>query len=621
MRRLLYLAAGALVVVVAVVGRNPRTAVVFLLAVGGVLTSVGANTDDEPSSRRLAVMGGYDLTTALVLAGLGMQYSSLLVLVGAIAALSLLRPRWGRTFAPGAGLIGATAAYLSVNVAGVQFIISPEVVGPAFSLFVAMAVFAVISAGLAWIFGSIGERLADLALAQQQIRQAIDEQSVPVLIVDGDAIVYANPAAIVFVGQALAGETMSGIFGIPRPVTGNPVTMELETSGDASMVVDVSSQPVTFDGRPLTRVNLEVSAAEGRPNIVRGSAPRRLDLLFDRIPVAVYRSAVTGEVLAANAALADMLGLADPTELLGTIERAHAHYRDRASRAEWLAMFDESDVVMDYEIELTKADGSTITVTDSSRAIRDRDGEILFFEGVLVDVTEQRRVEEARRRTSEILEATTDLVWLTDEDDRVDRVNAAMRSFLADGEVDSLIGAPVSEFVASGAEAAALRHWRNAPDGPAEWRGEVSLRSRTGKEILTSAVAQRHRNFISIVARDITEERQTARQLAELVAGKDEFIASVSHELRTPLTAVVGLASELATFYDEIDEATKKDFIRLVADQASEVAAIVEDLLVAARADTDSITFIHEEVDMRKAVDSVVAAMPPSTRERFDISG
>jgi two-component system, OmpR family, phosphate regulon sensor histidine kinase PhoR len=621
-RRLLYVAAAALVVVVAIVGRNPRAGIVFLLAVGGFLTSLGANTDDEPSSQRLAVMGGFDILAALVLAGLGMVYSSLLVLVGAIAALSLLRPQWGRTFAPGAGLAGAAAAYLSVNVAGVQFVISPDVVGPAFSLFVVMAAVAVISAGLAWIFGSIGARLADLTLAQQRTRQGIDDRPVPVLVVDGDTIMYANPAAIVYVGQALAGESMSGVFGIPGPLAGNQgFTMELETSGDTAELVDVSVQPITFDGRPLTQVALEVSGAEATPNTVRGTAPRRLDLLFDRIPVAVYRSAVSGEVLAANSALADMLGLSDPTELLGTVERAHAHYQDRGSRAEWLAKFDETDVVMDYEIELTKADGSTIIVTDSSRAIRDRDGAILFFEGVLVDVTEQRRIEEARRRTSEILEATSDLVWLTDADDRIDRLNAAMRSFLSDGEGSGLIGAHVSEFITSNADAAALKAWRESLDGPAEWRGEISLQSRAGKVILASAVAQRHRHFISIVARDITEERQTARQLAELVAGKDEFIASVSHELRTPLTAVVGLASELATFYDEIDEATKKDFIRLVADQASEVAAIVEDLLVAARADTDSIVLMHEEVDLRRAVDSVLEAMPPAIRERFDVSG
>jgi signal transduction histidine kinase len=51
------------------------------------------------------------------------------------------------------------------------------------------------------------------------------------------------------------------------------------------------------------------------------------------------------------------------------------------------------------------------------------------------------------------------------------------------------------------------------------------------------------------------------------------------------------------------------------------VAAIVEDLLVAARADIDSITLIHEEVDLRRAIDAVLAALPPGKRELFDVTG
>ncbi len=41
------------------------------------------------------------------------------------------------------------------------------------------------------------------------------------------------------------------------------------------------------------------------------------------------------------------------------------------------------------------------------------------------------------------------------------------------------------------------------------------------------------------------ERRDARARLEELLAAKDEFIASVSHEIRTPLTAVVGFASEL----------------------------------------------------------------------------
>ncbi|MEX2280169.1 MAG: ATP-binding protein [Acidimicrobiia bacterium] len=621
-RRVLYLGATAPVLFIAIVGQNPKSWAVLGLALGGVLTSLGGSRRDEPSSRRLAVMGAYDLVTALTLAGLGLQYSSILVLIGAIAAMALLRPRWTKVLSGVGALAGTGAAALSLEVGGMESIVGADVAGGAFSVFVPVAAFAFLTAGLAWIFGSVGARLEDLSVAQEQLRLSLEENGSPTLVVDGDEIVYANPAAIVFVGQHLAGESLHDTFGIEGPLNSSRVIRtELVSTGDSRVMVDVTTRPVTFSGRPLTQVTLDASTESAAPDHVQSTVARRLDLLFDRIPVALYRSAPSGEVLAANPALANMLGLSDPAELLGAVQRAQLHYQDRAGRAEWVSMFDNSDVVMNYELDLTKADGTIITVTDSARAIRDRAGEILFFEGVLVDVTAQRTVEEARRRTSEILEATTDLVWLTDESDNIYRVNASMRRFLSDNEEVELGGTRVHEFIGEGADAASLRAWRDDGDGPHEWRGEISLKSNGGNVILTSAVAQRHQHFISLVARDITEERRTARQLEELVASKDEFIASVSHELRTPLTAVVGLTSELNTFYDDLDDPTKRDFIGLVADQASEVAAIVEDLLVAARADTNSITLIHEKVDLRKAVDSVLAALPPSKREQFEVIG
>ncbi|HVR32004.1 MAG TPA: ATP-binding protein [Acidimicrobiia bacterium] len=621
-RQFLYVAATVLVLFIALAGREPRALIVLGLGIGGVITSLGGAGVEEPSSRRLLVFGGYDLGNSLALAALGMQYSSLLILVGATAALSLLRPTWGRRLAPTCGIIGAGAAFLSVQVAEVPSVVRSAVAGEAFSVFVPMAAVALITAGLAWVFSSVGARLQDMAHAQEQLRRSLDDSPAPKLVSDGDDIVYANGAAVVFVGRHLIGESLRETFGIEGPFGADRVIRtELSSIGETRVLIEAVTQLITFDGRPHTMITLSgADETSGVDNLV-GTAPRRLDLLFDRIPVALYRSAPSGEVLAANPALADMLGLSDPAELLGAVQRTQAHYRDLGGRQEWLAMFDGTDVVMNYEMELTRADGTLISVTDSARAIRDRNGDILMFEGVLVDVTSRRQVEESRRRISEILEATSDLVWLTDEHDRINRLNAAMRRFLDEADGPGLIDSHVGEFITDAADAARLRSWRETPDGPHEWRGEIVLRSRSGREILTSAVAQRHQHFISLVARDITEERRTARQLEEVVASKDEFIASVSHELRTPLTAVVGLASELTSFYDVLDDETKRDFIGLVADQASEVAAIVEDLLVAARADIDSITLIHEEVDLRRAVDAVLAALPVGKREQFDVSG
>lgn len=74
-------------------------------------------------------------------------------------------------------------------------------------------------------------------------------------------------------------------------------------------------------------------------------------------------------------------------------------------------------------------------------------------------------------------------------------------------------------------------------------------------------------------------------RLEELVRSKDEFVASVSHELRTPLTAVAGLADELRQAPDSYSEMETREFIQMIAEQSHELAGIVEDLLVAGRAE------------------------------------
>lgn len=621
MRLVLYVIAALFLAALFFVEPNRRTMVAFALAVGGILTSLSSRTETDLKPLHLGIMGAYDAGTAITLAAIGLQYSSIVIFIAATTAVSLLRPSWRAVVVPVAASGGAALAFMTINAEGREGLLPVFVDHELLRTFVPMTSMALVAGGLAWSFSSIGARLNQLSASQEALRRLLDVKRAPTLLIDGDEIVYANPAATVFVGQPLVGGSVRSILGVTGPFEpGERSRTTVSSTSDARVAIEIQTDPITFDSRPHTQIT--VLSVEHDDSADTGTqTPPRLDLLFDRIPVALYRSAPSGEVLAANPALVSMLGLEGPDPLLSGLDQVHEHYRNRDSRSEWLAMFTDRDVVMRYPIELTAADGRIIHAEDSARAIRDSDGNILFFEGVMVDVTKQRESEEAWRRNSEILEATSDMVWLTDQSDRLFAVNAAMRRFLDQDGRGSLEGSDVTEFIATGADSGALREWRDHPDGPLEWRGEIMLRSREGREILASTVAQRHREFISVVARDITEERATARQLQELVVAKDEFIASVSHELRTPLTAVVGLAAELAVHYDVLDDETKRDFISLVADQSSEVAAIVEDLLVAARADTDSITLMNETVDLRKAVDAVLAALGTAKREMFEVRG
>jgi K+-sensing histidine kinase KdpD len=109
-------------------------------------------------------------------------------------------------------------------------------------------------------------------------------------------------------------------------------------------------------------------------------------------------------------------------------------------------------------------------------------------------------------------------------------------------------------------------------------------------------------------------------RLEGLVRSKDDFVASISHELRTPLTTVVGLAEELRDQQSTLSADELDEFAGLIADQSIELANIVEDLLVAARADTGSLTMNLGPVSVRDEIAAVLAEQTRAGRKPVAVS-
>ena len=121
------------------------------------------------------------------------------------------------------------------------------------------------------------------------------------------------------------------------------------------------------------------------------------------------------------------------------------------------------------------------------------------------------------------------------------------------------------------------------------------------------AQARTNQDVIVIAVNDVTLEVRARHNLESSMRSKDEFIASVSHELRTPLTVVVGLAGELSQNADQLGEAESTELLELIAGQSREMAFIVEDLLVAARADMDQIIVTPERVDVAANISKIIS--------------
>lgn len=93
---------------------------------------------------------------------------------------------------------------------------------------------------------------------------------------------------------------------------------------------------------------------------------------------------------------------------------------------------------------------------------------------------------------------------------------------------------------------------------------------------------------------------------------KDRLLASVSHEIRTPLTAIVGLSEEIVASRAEMSDSELDELSGIIAAQSRDLADLVEDLLVGARADSGNLSIRPDWIDLRGEVDKVVEGVRES---------
>ena len=118
----------------------------------------------------------------------------------------------------------------------------------------------------------------------------------------------------------------------------------------------------------------------------------------------------------------------------------------------------------------------------------------------------------------------------------------------------------------------------------------------------------------------LNEVMELKEQLEESIRSKDQFIASVSHELRTPLTGIVGLAEALKSDREMFEPEELDEFMGMITEQGAELGNIIEDLLVAARADIGTLSVKPVATDIAKELHSIFLSHAPRAEGRLDVA-
>jgi PAS domain S-box-containing protein len=140
----------------------------------------------------------------------------------------------------------------------------------------------------------------------------------------------------------------------------------------------------------------------------------RFDSLIQRAGYGLYQSSPDGRFLHVNATLATMLGYDDAAGLLA-LDMARDVYLDPEER-ERLINRSPSDGTLDWvDTRWKRRDGSPLHVRISVRPHLDEEGTLLWWEGVVQDVTERQRHEELRRRSERMASIGTTLAGVAHE--------------------------------------------------------------------------------------------------------------------------------------------------------------------------------------------------------------
>ena len=144
--------------------------------------------------------------------------------------------------------------------------------------------------------------------------------------------------------------------------------------------------------------------------------------IFEQAVHGIYRSTPDGKFLAANPAMALMLGYASPAELIDSCtDIAHDFYADAETRGTLQSLLAAHGKVQGFEAQVFCKDRrSVIWMRENIHAVRDAGGELLYYEGSVEDITAGKRAEERLARSEEqyrvLFESNPNPMWVYDAD-------------------------------------------------------------------------------------------------------------------------------------------------------------------------------------------------------------
>jgi PAS domain S-box-containing protein len=327
----------------------------------------------------------------------------------------------------------------------------------------------------------------------------------------------------------------------------------------------------------------------------------KLRRLFERVRHGLFISSKEGRFLDCNQALLDMLGYSSKEEFL-KIDIARDLYVNPEDRKLLKERTERDGFVRDMEVEFKKKNGDKITVLLTGHPINNEEGEVIGYEGINLDITERKRIEDELREANEffmnLIESSVDGIIAADMKGNIFIFNKGAE-ILSGYKAEEVIGKiHITQIYPAGIAKEIMKRLRSPDYGGAGklLPTQFNVVNKEGEEIPIQISAALIYNgagqeaasvgiFTDLRSRLLMEKKlqETHLQLvsSEKMASLGKLAAGIAHEINNPLGGILIYSSLMME--DLPEEDPKRGDLARIVQEAGRCKEIVKSLLEFAR--------------------------------------
>ena len=295
----------------------------------------------------------------------------------------------------------------------------------------------------------------------------------------------------------------------------------------------------------------------------------RFKEIFDNSSVGMYRSKSDGKFLMANPAFLNIFGLTSIDGLNGD-DLYHEGERER-----FLSEIAGNDFLKGVEFQCKHSNKSQLFIRESSRVVRNTNGEIQYYEGIIEDITEQKNYEKALSDKAFTYRQLFDLspagIVVQDETGLLIDVNQSYCNSMGYSR-EEIVGYDIKKFVDPKHHEKVDQNRNKILSGETLIHIVQNVHKNGSIRYFglyeTSIPLANNKRGVLVICNDITdrkiyeEELVNAKLKAEAADNlKSEFLAQISHEIRTPINTILSFVSLIeAEIFDDMTEEVQESF-------------------------------------------------------------